>query len=124
MSTDTDRPLARHTTVHEFEQAIGERSIAARSDVCALGVVTYEMLAGDPQFTGSIVQAVVTRMLSERPTPIETLRDRVPPAVADAVMGAPAKLPADRFTTSAEFAAALCVAEFRRGNAGVHLKLR
>src|SRR5687767_3218984 len=89
------------------EQAMGERTIDARSDIYALGAVTYEMLTGDPPFTGSSVQAIIAKVLSERPTPIRTLRDTVPPGVEQAVLTALAKLPADRFATAAEFAAAL-----------------
>jgi eukaryotic-like serine/threonine-protein kinase len=89
------------------EQAMGERTIDARSDIYALGAMTYEMLAGDPPFTGSTVQAIVARVLSERPTPVRMLRDTVPPAVEHAVMTALAKLPADRFETAGKFAEAL-----------------
>ena len=89
------------------EQAMGERTIDARTDIYALGAVTYEMLVGDPPFTGSTVQAIVARVLAERPTPLHTLRDTVPPAVEQATLKALAKLPADRYTTAAEFAAAL-----------------
>ena len=89
------------------EQAMGERTVEARSDIYALGAMTYEMLAGDPPFTGSSVQAIVARVLSERPTPLRTLRDTVPPHVEQAVFTALAKLPADRFATAPDFAAAL-----------------
>ena len=89
------------------EQAMGERVIDARSDVYALGAVTYEMLSGDPPFTGSSVQAIVAKVLAERPTPLHTVRDTVPGAVEQATLKALAKLPADRYATAAEFAAAL-----------------
>lgn len=89
------------------EQAMGERTIEARSDIYALGAVTYEMLTGDPPFTGSSVQAIVAKVLSERPTPLRTLRDTVPVGVEQAVLTALAKLPADRFATAADFATAL-----------------
>ena len=89
------------------EQAMGEKTIDARTDIYALGAVTYEMLAGDPPFTGSSVQAIVAKVLSERPTPLHTVRDTVPPGVEHAVSKALAKLPADRYATAAEFAAAL-----------------
>jgi len=89
------------------EQAMGEKTIDARSDVYALGAVTYEMLAGDPPFAGSSVQAIVARVLTEKPTPLSTLRDTVPAGLEAAVLQALAKLPADRFPTAAEFATAL-----------------
>ncbi len=89
------------------EQAMGEKSIDARSDVYALGAVTYEMLAGDPPFVGSSVQAIVARVLTEKPTSLTTLRDTVPSWVDAAVLTALAKLPADRPATAAAFATAL-----------------
>ena len=89
------------------EQAMGERTIDARSDIYALGAVTYEMLAGDPPFAGSSVQTIVAKVLSEKPTPLHTLRDTVPPGVEHAVLTALAKIPADRFATAADFATAL-----------------
>jgi serine/threonine-protein kinase len=89
------------------EQAMGEKVIDGRTDIYALGAVTYEMLAGDPPFTGSSVQAIVAKVLAERPTPLHTLRDTVPPAVEQATLKALAKLPADRFATAAEMVAAL-----------------
>ena len=89
------------------EQAMGERAIDARSDIYALGAVTYEMLAGDPPFTGSSVQAIVAKVLTERPSPIRTVRDTVPESIEDAVLTALAKLPADRWPTAAAFIAAL-----------------
>ena len=89
------------------EQAMGERAIDARTDVYALGAVTYEMLAGDPPFTGSTVQAIVAKVLTEKPAPPSAVRDTVTPAVEHAVLKALAKLPADRWATAAEFAAAL-----------------
>jgi eukaryotic-like serine/threonine-protein kinase len=89
------------------EQATGEREITARSDVYALGVVTYEMLVGEPPFTGPTAQAVIAKVLSEDPPPPARQRKTVPPAVEAAVLTALAKLPADRFGSAAEFAAAL-----------------
>ena len=89
------------------EQAMGERTIDARSDIYALGAVTYEMLVGDPPFTGSTVQAIVAKVLTERPTAPRAVRDTVSPAIEYAVLKALAKLPADRFATAQDFAAAL-----------------
>ncbi len=94
------------------EQAMGERAIDARTDVYALGAVTYEMLTGDPPFTGSTVQAIVAKVLTDRPAPIRTTRDTVPEHVEAAVMTALAKLPADRFESAKAFADALQGARF------------
>jgi serine/threonine-protein kinase len=89
------------------EQAMGEREITARSDVYALGAMLYEMLTGDPPFTGSTAQAVVARVLTEAPRPIVPQRHTIPPHVEAAVLTALEKLPADRFASAAEFAEAL-----------------
>ena len=89
------------------EQAMGEREITARSDVYALGVVTYEMLTGDPPFTGSTAQAIIARVVTESPRPLTAQRHTVPPHVEAAVLTAIEKLPADRFASAAEFAQAL-----------------
>ena len=89
------------------EQAMGEREITARSDVYALGAVLYEMLTGEPPFTGNTAQAVVARVLTESPRPLATQRHTIPRHVEAAVITALEKLPADRFATAAEFAEAL-----------------
>src|SRR5688500_9180513 len=89
------------------EQAIGERTIDARSDVYALGAMTYEMLAGEPPFTGPTVQAIIAKVLSTEPAPIASLRKAVPPNVAAAVHAALEKLPADRCESAKAFADAL-----------------
>src|SRR4026209_1586956 len=71
------------------EQAMGEREITARSDVYALGAVLYEMLTGDPPFTGSTAQAVVARVVTESPRPLVPQRHTIPAHVeAAAIQGA------------------------------------
>ena len=89
------------------EQAMGERDIGARSDVYALGAMTYEMLTGEPPFTGPNSQAIVAKVLTEQPPPLRPKRPSVPPAVEQAVLVALQKLPADRWGTAKEFADAL-----------------
>ncbi|MEO8637029.1 MAG: protein kinase [Gemmatimonadales bacterium] len=104
--TETGMSLGTPTYMSP-EQAMGEREITSRSDVYALGVMTYEMLIGDPPFTGSTAQAVVAKVMTEKPVSLQRQRERVPDAVEDAVLTALEKLPADRFATAAEFSAAL-----------------
>jgi Tol biopolymer transport system component/tRNA A-37 threonylcarbamoyl transferase component Bud32 len=94
------------------EQAMGAREVTARSDVYALGAVLYEMLTGDPPFTGSTAQAIVARVVTESPRPLLPQRHTIPPHIEAAVLTALEKLPADRFSTAAEFAAALGDAKY------------
>ena len=89
------------------EQAMGDRAVDARTDIYALGAVTYEMLTGEPPFTGATAQAVVAKVMTERPQRLSAVRDTVPAHVEAAVNKALAKLPADRWTSAARFAEAL-----------------
>jgi len=89
------------------EQATGEREITGRSDVYALGCVVYEMLTGDPPFTGSTAQAIVAQVVTETPRPLTPRRHTIPPHLEAAVLRALEKLPADRFASAAEFAQAV-----------------
>jgi serine/threonine-protein kinase len=89
------------------EQAAGGRELDPRSDVYALGCVLYEMLAGEPPFTGPTPQAIMVRSLSEPPRPLRQVRDTVPPAVEAVVATALAKAPADRYPAARQFAEAL-----------------
>jgi eukaryotic-like serine/threonine-protein kinase len=89
------------------EQAAGERALTGRSDIYSLGVVTYEMLSGEPPFKGSSARAVAARVMTEEPRSLTTQRRNVPPHVAAAVSHALQKVPADRFASAHEFAEAL-----------------
>jgi len=89
------------------EQAMGEREIGARSDVYALGAMAYEMLAGEPPFTGPNSQAIVAKVLTEAPPTLRTRRPLVTAAAEAAVLTALQKLPADRWGSAREFADAL-----------------
>ena len=95
------------------EQAMGDRSVDARADVYALGCVLYEMLTGEPPFTGPTAQAIVARVLTDAPRSLRAQRPTIPEHVDAAARKALEKLPADRFGSGAEFAAALSDAAFR-----------
>src|SRR5256886_4193768 len=77
------------------EQASGEKRIDARSDVYALAAVLYEMLAGEPPFTGPSAQAIVARVLTDNPRPIRTLRPNLPAQVERTLTAGPPHPPAD-----------------------------
>jgi serine/threonine-protein kinase len=89
------------------EQATGEREIGPRSDIYSLAAVTYEMLAGEPPHTGATMQAVIARMLTERPRSVRSLRSTVPEHVAAALDKALEKIPADRWHSATELTDAL-----------------
>ncbi|HWG52777.1 MAG TPA: protein kinase, partial [Gemmatimonadaceae bacterium] len=86
------------------EQAMGERNVDARTDMYALGAVTYEMLVGEPPFTGPTTQAIIARVITEEPRGLVAQRRSIPESVEAAVLTALEKLPADRFGSAAEFA--------------------
>jgi serine/threonine-protein kinase len=89
------------------EQAMGERTIDARTDVYALGCVLYELLVGEPPFTGPTAQAIVARVLTGAVEAPSARRNTVPANVNAAALTALQKLPADRFVSAAAMADAL-----------------
>ena len=89
------------------EQATGERALDGRSDLYAVGCVLYEMLAGEPPFTGPTAQAILAKRFSAPIPSVRTARERVPERTDQAINRALARAPADRFATAAEFARAL-----------------
>ncbi|HEX5387508.1 MAG TPA: protein kinase [Gemmatimonadales bacterium] len=89
------------------EQASGDRSVDARSDVYSLGCVLYEMLAGEVPITGPTAQAILVRKFTETPRPLRTIRETVPEGLEQVVAKALARSPADRYASAAELAQAL-----------------
>jgi len=89
------------------EQATGDRVVDGRTDIYSLGAMTYEMLVGDPPHLASTAQAVIAKVLTEKPASVRTGRPSVPPHVNAAVSSALEKLAADRFATAREYAEAL-----------------
>jgi serine/threonine-protein kinase len=89
------------------EQATADRDLTPRSDIYALAAMLYEMLVGDPPHTGSTAQAIIAKVVTERPRPIRPARPSVTPELEAAVLRGLEKIPADRFSTAAEFSAAL-----------------
>jgi len=85
------------------EQAAGEQDLDGRSDQYALGCVLYEMLAGEPPFTGPTPVAILARQVSERLPALEVVRPNLPQTLVEAVEKALAKVPADRYQTTSEF---------------------
>ena len=89
------------------EQATGATEIDGRSDQYSLACVVYEMLVGEPPFTGPTAQAVIARHSLDIVSPPSIVRSTIPDAVEGAVLRALAKVPADRYPTTALFAEAL-----------------
>jgi serine/threonine-protein kinase len=89
------------------EQAAGEREVDGRADVYALGCVLYEMLAGEPPYTGPTAQAIVAKRFADPVPSIRRVRPEIPATVDTAIQRALARRPADRFATPEEFTRAL-----------------
>src|SRR5256712_12406188 len=89
------------------EQGAASARVDERSDIYSLGCVLYEMLAGEPPYTGPSAESIVRQHPAAAPPRVSAMRAAVPPAIEQAVVRAPAKTPADRFATAAEFVEAL-----------------
>jgi serine/threonine-protein kinase len=88
------------------EQAAGSGTLDGRSDQYSLACMLYEMLAGEPPFTGPTPQAVIGRRFVEPPPPLRTMRGSLPEPLEHVVLRALAREPVDRFSSTAEFAQA------------------
>jgi serine/threonine-protein kinase len=89
------------------EQATGDRAIDGRTDIYSLAAVLYEMLAGEPPHSGGTAQAIIARLMTERPRPVRAVRANVAEYVEAAIARGLEKVPADRFATGREFAECL-----------------
>src|SRR3989441_9357637 len=99
------------------EQALGERELHARSDVYSLGCLLYEMLAGEPPFTGPTAQAVLAKRFTDPVPSVRRLRETVSVPMDQAIAKALARAPADRFATPHQFAEALRASAQARSDA-------
>jgi serine/threonine protein kinase len=105
------------------EQAGGQDEVDERSDLYSLACVVYEMLAGQPPFTGRTPQAIAARHLHEPPPSLRVVRPSLPPGIQVVVETALAKVRADRYPTVGRFVSALEEARHPRGTGGRRLKL-
>ena len=106
----TETGMSVGTPAYMSPEQASAGQVDGRSDVYALGCVLYEMLAGEPPFTGLTPQAVLAKRLLEPVPHVRTLRESVPEPLEQAISRALAKAPADRFATAGEFAQALAQA--------------
>jgi serine/threonine-protein kinase len=89
------------------EQALGERELDGRSDIYSLGVVAYQLLAGETPFRASNTPAMLVKHLSETPRPLDGFRPDAPASLVHAIMRALAKKPENRWSDAAAFRAAI-----------------
>ena len=97
------------------EQAMGDQNVGPQTDTYALGCVMYEMLVGEPPYTGPTAQAVLGQIITGEAVSATEMRSSVPPNVDAAIRKALEKLPADRFASAQEFVRALGDEHFRYG---------
>jgi eukaryotic-like serine/threonine-protein kinase len=103
----TETGLALGTASYMSPEQASGGQVDARSDLYSLGCVMYELLAGDPPYTGASIHAIIAKRFTEPVPAVQRLRPSVPPAVATAVERALALAPAERFPSVAAFSSAL-----------------
>jgi len=89
------------------EQASGEKTVDSRSDIYSLGIVAYQMVAGELPFAGDSAQEVLVKQISAKPKPLDAVRPDTPVELSEAVMKCLRKAPAERWNTAGELAAAV-----------------
>ena len=97
------------------EQATGDQTVGPPTDIYALGCVLYEMLVGEPPYTGSTPQAVLGKIIAGKPVSVMEERPSVPANLDAAIRKSLEKLPADRFTSALGFTQALVDPGYRHG---------
>jgi serine/threonine-protein kinase len=97
------------------EQATGDSFVGPATDIYALGCVLYEMVVGEPPYTGASTQAILGKIITSQPVPAIEERPAVPPHVDAVIRRALEKIPADRFGSASDMAAALKDESFRHG---------
>jgi len=97
------------------EQATGDQTVGAPSDIYSLGCVLYEMLVGEPPYLGNTTQAVLGRIISGAPVAPVEQRSSIPPNVNAAILKALERIPADRFASAHDLVEALRNHNFRHG---------
>ena len=102
------------------EQATGDRSVGHRADIYALGAVTYEMLVGEPPFTGATAQAIFAKLMTDEPVRPSRQRRSISPALDAAVLRALEKLPADRWPSAQAFVDAMTAPGSAARSAALH----
>ncbi|MEP6861552.1 MAG: protein kinase [Deltaproteobacteria bacterium] len=90
------------------EQATGQHSnVDQRTDVFALGAIVYEMVSGQPAFSGASIPEVVFKVVYEQPRPLSQVAPNLADVLVLAINKAMAKAPADRYATVGEFVEAM-----------------
>ena len=89
------------------EQADADQKLDPRTDVYSLACVLYEMLAGEPPFTGSSAMAIIAKWFTDPIPSVRSVRPDVPESVDQAIQRALARSATERFATMAEFVRAL-----------------
>ena len=102
--------MALGTPAYMSPEQFTADEVDARSDIYSLGCVLYEMMAGEPPFTGPTIEALLRQHLITDPRPLTELRPTLPLGIASAVAKALAKAPEDRYQTAAALAEALATA--------------